>query len=508
MQAAVVALGESTIEIPETIVNPNNNQTYTVTKIGRASFSNDSILTSVLIPKTIEFIDSFAFRDCVSLRNIEFENNSLLQTIHCGAFENCRSLQALELPNSVVSIEDYALHYCSNLTSLILSQNLEQIFEKSFNGLSSLKYVKFNTALPPTIKKADQKTGDIHTFEVFENTPVHHISLFVPKESVNNYNVEPWKSFKEVTDIDPVYKVIKVDNLFYQVIDKELMTVRLVNENWPNGGYSPANVPGGDINIPESITHPLDKKKYSITEVGKYCFSSNNSLTGVYFPKTIEQIDSFAFRECRNLKTVEFEAESSLKRINRSAFEYCHSLKQIVLPKNVETIEDWAFLDCRNLETVTLGQNIRELYEFSFRDCVSLEELKIYSMISPSFKSSEPRNPIPAWVFYGTPINNTELLVPIGAKNNYTGIPWSGFKKITERDIHSLVETTKENIRISRNGSQLELSNIKVGTMVYIHDVSGRLMLAEKSSSGSIGVNLQKGIYIISIDNKTQRISI
>jgi hypothetical protein len=511
INAAVTdVLANSRIEIPETVINPNDNNIYTVTKIEKYSFSDNTDLISILIPQTIQVIDTFAFRDCVNLQEIKFAQGSSLKNIRKGAFEYCQSIQLLELPNSVLSIEDYVFNSCNGLRNITLPANLEQLFEMTFKGLTSLENIICNSAQPPTIKASDKKGGNANVSEVFEETPIYNVELYVPDGSVSNYNKQPWNNFKSISDKLPVYNVVKINNLYYQVISDELKTVRVVNEKWPLGGYTESNLPTGNISIPKTINHPLNNENYTVTEIVKHCFNGNNMLTTIYIPSTIEQIDSFAFRECRNLKTVEFEEGNPMTRIYRSTFEYCHSLTNIVLPENIETIEDWAFLDCKGLESVTVRQKVKELYEFSFRDCSSLKEFVCLSAKPPVFKTSEPRNPIADWVFYGSQTNNTELVVSIGAKKNYTGIPWNGFKTIVEKDLYSATDMNSSSpINVIRKiGNQITLSNLENRAKIRIYTVSGQLIFSQEGTSDNVNVTLQNGIYIVSVNESKIKIFI
>jgi hypothetical protein len=296
--------------------------------------------------------------------------------------------------------------------------------------------------------------------------------------------------------------VFQVGQLFYTVTDDNAKTVKIAPENWPTPKYN--NKPTGNITIPKTITHPVNSQTYTVTGLGKWAFVFAE-ITGVVIPNTVEKVDSFAFRECRNLKTLEFEQGSPINRIYRSMCEYCTSLEEIVIPPNVTVIEDWAFLECSSLETVTWSKELKVLYEFSFRDCAGLYDILTPAAYPPTFASSDPsREAIPGWVFYGTPISDIELTVPVGAKKNYTGYPWDAFLKINEKNIPASVKNTdvQLDITILKDGKSISISNLKIGETMQIFDSNGKLLLNLPIKNTTESINLDTGVYIVKIGSK------
>lgn len=83
------------IVMPSSVVN--NAITYKVTSIGIAAFRQFEVL-SVTMPETILSIDDFAF-------------------------QSCENLTSITIPNSVVYIGSQAFEYCNGLNTIIISNN-------------------------------------------------------------------------------------------------------------------------------------------------------------------------------------------------------------------------------------------------------------------------------------------------------------------------------------------------------------------------------------------------
>lgn len=310
-------------------------------------------------------------------------------------------------------------------------------------------------------------------------------------------------------------EVFKVEKLYYTIANEVAKAVKLVPESYPAAKY-PSGYPAGNIVIPKTIVHPVNGQTYTVTEISKNAFAGgpgqhDHPLTGIVVPNTVQRIDSFAFRECRNLKTLEFEAGSPITRIYRSMCEYCNNLEKIVLPPNVTVIEDWVFLECSNLEEITLPKEIKVIYEFAFRDCQGLYDIYSPAQFPPTFATPETdREAIPGWVFYGTPISDIELTVPVGAKKNYTGYPWDSFLKINEKNFASGVRNAyiALDITIGREGNNVVLSGLETGKTLQIVDITGKTVVNRNIKQTTEKVQLGHGIFIIHVDQKSKKISL
>ena len=130
---------------------------YSVTEIGVCAFMCCRSLTSINIPNSVTEIGSYAFKGCSSLPvidNIRYADTYLVEVVDKGkssynikpgtrfigsnAFENCRSLTSIAIPNSVTSIGSYAFSGCSSLTSITIPNSVTSIGAWAFSGCSGL----------------------------------------------------------------------------------------------------------------------------------------------------------------------------------------------------------------------------------------------------------------------------------------------------------------------------------------------------------------------------------
>ena len=64
-----------------------------------------------------------------------------LESIGRYAFQNCKSITSITIPNSVTRIGDYAFFKCEGLATLVIGNGIKSIEEGVFSGCTGLKSV-------------------------------------------------------------------------------------------------------------------------------------------------------------------------------------------------------------------------------------------------------------------------------------------------------------------------------------------------------------------------------
>ncbi len=198
-----------------------------VTSIGQLAFSGCSGLTSVTIPNSVTSIGDDAFRECSGLTSVTIGNS--VTSIGNSAFWGCSGLTSVTIPNSVTSIGSQAFAFCRGLTSVTIPNSVTEIGEEAFSGCSYLatltlpediKVIKKGTfkncaiksiVIPAKVEFIYAEAFDCNgTQEVkvlaekppfaYDNTfRNYNIPLYVPKESINDYqSTNPWSKFSSL----------------------------------------------------------------------------------------------------------------------------------------------------------------------------------------------------------------------------------------------------------------------------------------------------------------------
>lgn len=84
-----------------------------VINIGKCAFYDCSSLTDITISNSVGSIGESLFENCMSLKSITIPNG--VTDIGMLAFRNCTSLISITIPNTVTSIGDFAFEYVNNI---------------------------------------------------------------------------------------------------------------------------------------------------------------------------------------------------------------------------------------------------------------------------------------------------------------------------------------------------------------------------------------------------------
>ena len=115
------------------------------------------------------------------------------------------------------------------------------------------------------------------------------------------------------------------------------------------------------INLPDTLTKIEDE-----------AFLGCKALTAITIPAKLKTIGGSAFCGCP-LTTITFTDGSKLTEIGERAFKGV-AIQTLIIPKGVKKLGSWAFAECKNLKTVVLPEGI-EIFEKSINIPASLTNL-------------------------------------------------------------------------------------------------------------------------------------
>ena len=131
------------VVIPEEVIYMG--KTRKVTSIGDYAFNQCRSLTSVTIPNSVTSIGGAAFCLCTSLTSVDIPNS--VTSIGRSAFSDCYGLTSVTIPNSVTSIEYNAFTRCNLLTSVTIGNSVTSIGHEAFYNCSSLTSVTIGNSV-------------------------------------------------------------------------------------------------------------------------------------------------------------------------------------------------------------------------------------------------------------------------------------------------------------------------------------------------------------------------
>ena len=112
-----------------------------LTSIGSYAFSGCESITYLKFGSALKTISEYSFSNCKNLKIVDGFENTVITTTSWNTFYGCTSLQSIQLPESLTTIDDSAFNGCSSLTEITLPAGVTSIGDRAFNGCKLLARV-------------------------------------------------------------------------------------------------------------------------------------------------------------------------------------------------------------------------------------------------------------------------------------------------------------------------------------------------------------------------------
>ncbi|GHU93961.1 hypothetical protein FACS189479_06090 [Spirochaetia bacterium] len=304
---------------------------------------NREYLASITLPDTLISIGNYAFVECIGLTSVTIGNS--VTSIGDSAFAVCSGLTSVTIGDSVTSIDDSAFAACIGLTTVTIPDSVTSIGDSAFGTCRGLTSV--------TIPNSVTHIGD-GAFNVCSNL------------SAIQVNVSNW-----------TYTAI--DGVLFNKSGTVLMA-------YPAGKGSTYTIPASVTSIGNraftgysgltTVTIPN-----SVTSIGNNAFTGCSGLTTVTIPDSVTSIGNSAFSSCSGLTSVTIG--NSVTSIGNDAFKYCSGLASVVINNNyVVTDFKYIFSDCSGLTSVTIGNSVTSISSSAFTGCSGLTSVTIGNSVT------------------------------------------------------------------------------------------------------------------------------
>ncbi len=329
---------------------------------------SESLIESVVFPKSLTYIGEGAFEYCENLKSVTFCENGNLEEIDEYAFSNCYSLKEVILPKSVNCIRLGAFYNCCSLNKVCVFDTVQILKAETFWGCDNLKSVTvYGSKVPSTwqpdwiekgvkvifsnsgsSKSSVKSTPDEPVSKIKSNTVTQTVKQTPTKKATQT----PVKTVSKTEKEEPIKPITKTTAY-------SETTTRTVKTTSNNDSYkSLKSAPITPLNGYKcnDINDFIIKEGYD----GKFIATiKDKNVKTIVVPKEIEYIgayeNGYAFYGCTSLET--FIGHENLKSLWDGTFANCTSLKKVEISEKV-SVWRYVFDGCTSLETAYVHTNV------------------------------------------------------------------------------------------------------------------------------------------------------
>ena len=265
-------------------------------------------------------------------------NGHPTSSIRDFAFYNCKSLESISIPGSILKIGDSAFSLCPSLNYSIYKDG---------------KYLgnKDN----PYLVLIEPLNRDITSFYINDHCKVISSTAFADYTSLTSIDIPD-----SVTSIG--------DSAFYNCRSLESVSVK-----------------DGITSVGFEVFSRCTSLNYNIYDNGKYLGNNDNPYLVLIEPLNSDVTTFSINRNCKLISRGAFLDSNRITSIiipdgftsiGSYAFDNCQSLSSIIIPNTVTSIGDYAFNNCISLKTIIIPDSITEIGYYAFSNCT---HLTIYS---------------------------------------------------------------------------------------------------------------------------------
>ena len=315
----------------------------TVKIIADKAFQGASKLTSLVIPTSVEEINSQAFRQNYRLASVKFCEPSNLRKLANYSFWTCSSLKEVTLPSSITNIGK-AFLACDSLETINVPANakLTTIEEDAFKSNINLKHFNFLGECPLTTigKNAFANLKKLTTFKMPKTVTDIQLNAFSGCSNL------------ATVEFDPNADIQKI------------------------GAGAFADCGLQRISIPKKVK-----------EIAKEAFRNCTVLKKIEVTEFTTSIDPEAFKYCDQLTEIKVSKDNTvyssvggylLSKDKKTLILFPPGKandKFTLLPPSIEKIGDNSFLDCRKLTNVTIPNKVKTIGKRAFGLCKNLKTI-------------------------------------------------------------------------------------------------------------------------------------
>lgn len=233
---------------------------------------------------------------------------------------------SLVIPDSVITIGDYAFIDCDNITSLTIGGNVNSIGSYAFKNCdftgtltipSNIENINNNTFENATINITNLDLGDVKIIGDYAFSNLGHVGPLSISDSVTTIGEYAFNGGSSITSLTLGNNELLTRlerGVFQNCLN--ISSITMGDNIVSVGNYAFRSCAGlTEINWGSNIT-----------SIGSLCFNNCSSLTEITIPGSITDIGGFAFRECTEVTAVNIYCSSDVFEPFNNQFFGCNKV--------------------------------------------------------------------------------------------------------------------------------------------------------------------------------------
>ena len=328
-----------TNDTPTAIV-PSTVNGYTVVRIGKSGLNSTSLRT-VSLPNTIISIGDYAFL-LIPAKSLVIPES--VKSIGAYAFANS-DLNTIEIPDAVESIGKGAFSGMLYLKTAVIGCGIKDFGDEVFYDCKKLSSVTIREGATCIGNQAFGRCFSLASISIPNSVTSVGGGIF--SGCMNLKIVELGNGIKELSN-----------DMFHGCSSLEEVVIGNNIKSIGDGAFSGCGLLS--IELPNSVQ-----------SIGNYAFRNCTKLESCILPSTVSFWGRGVFLSCSSLRSLTIPI--GVKTIEGFMVAGCSSLESITIPEGVEKIELSAFASgLTSLKTVILPSTITRLEPLAFSGCVNL----------------------------------------------------------------------------------------------------------------------------------------
>ena len=390
----VAGIGECTDT--EVMIPTKSPERDTVIGIGEFAFQKCKNITRVRIPESVEYVGYAAFLECFNLSRVALAEDNALESIGAYAFADCNALESIDFLNNskVTSIPTYAFYACHGLRKVVIPAGVTELGPCAFaysNGITEVSFAE-GSEITAVGEAAFIGCPSIYSVELSHSITSIESEAFVGAKSLVSITVPATVASIADNAFAGCFKLVEIVN--HSSVEITLGEKNTEYTMEVHSGESKIDVRDGYVFYSYGgVNYLLGYRGEESTlvlpesyngqgyEIYQYFLFDNKTVCKIVIPDAVTAISENAFTLCSSLSRVEFGENIAITTIPRRAFNSCTSLESIIIPDGVTVIEEYAFVGCSALVSITIPVTVTSIAEDAFAECLKLVEIVNHSSV-------------------------------------------------------------------------------------------------------------------------------